>query len=80
VDALDVLEDRSVSVPRAASILGIRPTAMHDVLDAGKIPYTTPGVGGQRRVKLSDVYAYRDKVTHRAHRPRLALADDPLRD
>src|SRR5947207_460113 len=78
----NILGDEIVSVPRAAAALGIKPTAMHELLDRGKIPYITPGVGGQRRVRMTDVYLYQQKVTHRGpKRLRISrLTDDPLRD
>jgi excisionase family DNA binding protein len=65
-NAVTVEPHRTVlTTQEAAELLGItRPTFVR-LLDAGKIPFTTPG--RHRRVELADVLAYRDdqKTTRR---------------
>jgi excisionase family DNA binding protein len=50
--------NRYVSVPEAGKLLGLKPTAMHGLLDAGVIDFIVPGK--HRRVLKSDVIRYRE--------------------
>lgn len=60
-NAVTVEPHRTVlTTQEAAELLGItRPTLVR-LLDAGKIPFTTPG--RHRRVELADVLAYRENL------------------
>ena len=69
-------EQQYVSVPQAGKMLGLGATAMHDLLDRGKIPYTQPNK--QRRVLVADVIRYREKQTFGGGRKLARLDDDPL--
>ncbi|WP_079631496.1 helix-turn-helix domain-containing protein [Mycobacteroides abscessus] len=51
-----------LSTSEAAEILGVSRPTFVKILDAGEIPYTSPG--RHRRVKLDDVLAYRDRTAH----------------
>jgi hypothetical protein len=70
--------DGYVTVPRAAAMLGVKPTRMHELLDGGAIPYVVPAK--QRRVKVADVVEYRNRRTFRGQRPKFAVGEDLLAD
>jgi excisionase family DNA binding protein len=53
--------DAVITVPQAATILGVAPRTLRAMLDEGKIPYTVPRQ--HRRLRRGDVLAYQDSVT-----------------
>jgi len=65
-----------VSVPDAASLLGVSPTTMRALLDHGQIPYTRPSV--HRRVRRVDVLAYQER-TREDGRELAEVGEDLLR-
>lgn len=70
--------DAEVSVPEAATILGVSPRTLSRLLDAGLIPWTRPSQ--HRRVKRQDVLTYRQQ--HSGGSPVVldyVGPDDPLR-
>lgn len=63
----------TLTTQQAADLLGVsRPTLIR-LLEAGEISYTTPG--RHRRLRLSDVLDYRDRVRHERDRRLDELAD-----
>ncbi|SLI19336.1 excisionase [Mycobacteroides abscessus subsp. abscessus] len=59
-----------LSTSEAAELLGVSRPTFVKILDAGEIPYTSPG--RHRRVKLDDVLEYRDRTS----RNRAAILDE----
>lgn len=72
--------DRFISVPTAASILGIGPHAMNAILRRGDVAYIQPnGPTGHRRVSTNSLQAYlRTLLVGATESPR--LEEDPFKD
>jgi excisionase family DNA binding protein len=60
-----VLDDRAVTVLRAADMLGMSQPLFVKLLETGVMPYHR--VGNQRRVYLRDVLAYAEKRDEERH-------------
>lgn len=63
----------TLTTQQAADLLGVSRPTLIKLLEAGEIPYTTPG--RHRRLRLSDVLDYRDRIRHERDRRLDELAD-----
>lgn len=70
--------EKFMTVPEAAKLLGIGRLAMGQLLDEGAIEFIRPR--HHRRVVLSSVIQYRDKVRSNANVQLAMMSDDPLLD
>jgi excisionase family DNA binding protein len=70
--------DTTLTTQGAAELLGIsRPTLIR-LLEAGEIPYQQPG--RHRRVQLTDLLAYQDRIRHRRREALAEMAADAADD
>lgn len=67
-----------VSVPEAASLIGVSPTTMRALLDRGEIPYTRPSK--HRRVRRGDVLAFMEQMKENGTPELAEVGEDLLRD
>lgn len=63
----------TLTTQQAADLLGVSRPTLIKLLEAGELPYTTPG--RHRRLRLSDVLDYRDRIRHERDRRLDELAD-----
>jgi excisionase family DNA binding protein len=63
----------TLTTQQAADLIGVSRPTLIKLLDEGEIAYTQPG--RHRRLRLSDVLAYRDRIRHERDQRLDELAD-----